>query len=129
MRITGLPGIHRTSDDEFFLYAGIYAILLNKVFKFLCIWFVLGCTMAFGNSVPQFIWFYKPPSNGNLTQLVSNFNNFIFTKGDENTVISLKSMGVTTPFLQYVRGDAIQKPAPAKAAPLRNQVAFNIGDF
>jgi len=85
--------------------------------------------MAFGNSVPQFIWFYKPPSNGNLTQLVSNFNNFIFTKGDENTVISLKSMGVTTPFLQYVRGDAIQKPAPAKAAPLRNQVAFNIGDF
>jgi hypothetical protein len=85
--------------------------------------------MSFTNRVPQFSWFYKPPSNGDLTQLTSNFNNFILTKGDESTVTSLKSMGVTTPILQYVRGDAIEKPASPTATTLRNQVAYKQNDF
>ena len=77
----------------------------------------------------QKAWFYKPASDATTTTLKSYFDNFILTNGDEQYRDSLEAKGVDSPFLQYVRFDAIQDPGSCSARPDKNQVANQRGDF
>src|SRR5918999_6286307 len=86
-------------------------------------------TPQFPNQTIQFAWFYKPPKNGNLGPLVKWFHVYILTKADEDVRDNLKKRGVATPFLQYLRFDAIEDPGSCSARPHRNQVADRKGDF
>jgi hypothetical protein len=86
-------------------------------------------TPQFPNQTIQLAWFYKPPKNGNLDPLVKNFHVYILTKTDEEIRDKLKKRGVSTPFLQYLRFDAIEDPGSCSARPYRNQVADRKGDF
>jgi hypothetical protein len=81
------------------------------------------------SSTPRLAWFYKPPQNGNLAPLVENFSTFILTVNDEIVRDTLKTEGISGPFLQYLRFDAIQNPGSCLAQPFQNQVAYEIGDF
>jgi hypothetical protein len=73
-------------------------------------------------------YFYKP-STDSVTTLVSYFNNFVLTKGDEKYRDSLKAKGVTSPFLQYIKFDAIQDPGSCTKQPAHNHAADKPGDF
>jgi len=77
----------------------------------------------------QLAWFYKPPQDGNLALVAEKYDTFILTKNDEGERDTLRALGVTTPFLQYVRFDAIMDPGDCEAQPWRNQVADQIGDY
>lgn len=77
----------------------------------------------------QLAWFYKPPADGNLNTIADHFDVFILTKNDEKVRDSLNSLGVTTPFLQYLRFDAIQDRGSCSKRPAGNQVAYEEGDF
>ncbi|PWT90267.1 MAG: hypothetical protein C5B54_07465, partial [Acidobacteria bacterium] len=74
-------------------------------------------------------WFYKPSDNEPEQTLSANFDDFVLTRGDESYRDDLKTQGITSPFLQYVRFDAIQDPGSCTAQPLHNQVADKVGDF
>jgi hypothetical protein len=77
----------------------------------------------------QRTWFYKPTVNNDTTPVRQYFQNIILTRNDEKFRDALKSQGVTGPFIQYVRLDAIMDPGSCTAQPWRNQVADQIGDF
>src|SRR5690349_3614382 len=68
-------------------------------------------------STPRLAWFYKPPQDGNLVPLVENFRTFILTVNDEGVRDALKTEGISGPFLQYLRFDAIQNPGSCLAQP------------
>ena len=74
-------------------------------------------------------WFYKPPENGRADLLPGQYDAFVLTKNDEQTRDLLRSMGVSTPILQYVLFNAIQDPGSCTLQPFRNQVADRPGDF
>jgi hypothetical protein len=84
---------------------------------------------SFSSDLKQFAWFYKPPYDTSLDTLAKSFDNYTLTKGDEKTRDSLRSKGVDTPFLQYLRADAIEDPGSCSSTPARNQVAYKAGDF
>lgn len=89
---------------------------------------------AFSDNAVQYSWFYKPAGDGTTaTSLAASYNNFILTKNDEANRDALRTAGVTTPMLEYVRIDAIQDPGnntcPNTIQPYRNQVAWQPGDF
>jgi len=73
-------------------------------------------------------WFYKPSSDS-VTTLVTYFNDFTLTHGDEKYRDSLKAKGVTAPFLQYIKFDAIQDPGSCTKTPAQNQAAYKANDF
>lgn len=82
----------------------------------------------------QLSWFYKPPIDGTTQQqLVSSFQNFIFTQKDETYRDQLRALGVKAPMFQYIRSDAIHAPCrgtcPCNTQPQGNQVAWNTGDW
>jgi len=77
----------------------------------------------------QIAWFYKPPANGDVSQVASLFDTFILTKKDEAVRDQLRDLGVTAPILQYVRFDAIMDPGDCESEPWGNQVAYKAGDF
>jgi hypothetical protein len=81
------------------------------------------------SSPTRLAWFYKPPSDGNLANIASQFDFFILTRNDENQRDQLIKLGVTQPILQYLLLDVIQDPGSCTAQPWRNQVAYQIGDF
>lgn len=74
-------------------------------------------------------WFYRPPVDEALPILAEYFDFFILTKSDEPVRDQLKSAGVSAPFLEYLRFDAIHDPGDCQARPRRNQVAYEAGDF
>lgn len=89
---------------------------------------------VYPNAPTQLAWFYKPPIDGSTSaQLAASFQNFILTKNDETYRDQLKTLGVTAPFMQYVRSDAIHDPCkgtcPCSIQPYGNQVAWTIGDY
>lgn len=88
-----------------------------------------GATGSTGSPTARLAWFYKPPSGGDLTPLRQYFDTFVLTKNDEDVRETLKSQGVSGPFLQYLRFEAIMDPGSCTAQPWRNQVADRIGDF
>lgn len=77
----------------------------------------------------QLAWFYKPPTNRDLASLARSFSWFTLTHLDEPTRDALRARGVTQPFWQYVRFDAIHNPGTCTRQPYRNQVAFKPGDY
>lgn len=83
----------------------------------------------FSSKPIQIAWFYKPPEDGNLATLTTYFDVFILTKRDEAERDALRAQGVTAPFLQYLRFDAIQDPGSCSADPRGNQAAYQPGDF
>jgi hypothetical protein len=74
-------------------------------------------------------WFYKPPTDGNLTNIANNFATYVLTQNDEEERDALKRLGVTGPFIQYIRSEAIMDPGSCTATPWKNQVANRPGDF
>jgi hypothetical protein len=84
---------------------------------------------VFPTDTQQLAFFYKPPYDNNADTLAQHFDNYILTKMDEPFRDILKSKGVTCPFLQYIRVDAIMDPGSCTAQPYRNQAADQIGDF
>ncbi|MBA3532910.1 MAG: hypothetical protein H0T73_13385 [Ardenticatenales bacterium] len=85
--------------------------------------------LAAAPSPVRLIWFYKPPQAESPAFMQEHFDTFILTKSDEPTQEALRAEGVTTPFLQYLRFDAIHAPGSCTAQPWRNQVADQPGDF
>ena len=77
----------------------------------------------------RLVWFYKPPSNGNLNLLAKKFSNFILTRSNEDTRDKLLALGAQPPILEYLRMDGIQDPGSCSAKPWQNQVANRQGDF
>jgi hypothetical protein len=77
----------------------------------------------------QKAWFYKPPGDGNLALVASDFNFFIMSKGDEPERDRLLALGAKKPILQYIRFEAIMDPGDCKRKPWQNNVAFLAGDF
>jgi hypothetical protein len=77
----------------------------------------------------ELAWFYKPPSDGNLAYIASQFDLFILTKADEDERDQLIELGVRQPILQYLLLNAIHDPGSCTAKPRRNQVAYLPGDF
>ncbi len=77
----------------------------------------------------QLAWFYKPPVDQDLATLARYFDVFILTRLDEPTRDRLRAQGVRTPFLQYLRFDAIHDPGSCTKSPYHNQVAYNAGDY
>lgn len=77
----------------------------------------------------QKAWFYKPAVDATTTTLATYFINYVLTNGDETYREDLIAKGITSPFLQYVRFDAIQDPGSCTARPGKNQVANRPGDF
>ncbi len=88
-----------------------------------------GPLLPGGNQSVQLAWFYKPPTNGDMQSLQHYFDSFVLTAQDEQHRETLRAGGVSTPFLQYVRFDAIHDPASCTAQPWRNQVANRPGDY
>lgn len=88
---------------------------------------------ALPQKLVQLAWFYRPPSDGNLAPLARYFDTFILTKQDSEVRNTLRTLGITSPFLQYVRFDAIHAPCrdacPCERRPYRNQVAWEKGDY
>lgn len=74
-------------------------------------------------------WFYKPPRDGQLAFLASQFDFFILTKADEDERDQLIELGAEQPILQYLLLNAIHDPGSCSAKPRRNQVAYLPGDF
>lgn len=83
----------------------------------------------FSNDAVQLAWFYKPPDDGNLAAISQYFDFYILTQNDEATRDMLRAQGVTAPFLQYFRFDAIHDPGSCTESPRGNQVAYMPGDF
>jgi len=77
----------------------------------------------------QKAWFYKPPSDGNLALVASDFNFFIMSKGDEPERDRLLALGAKKPILQYIRFEAIMDPGDCKRKPWQNNAAYLPGDF
>jgi len=87
-------------------------------------------TVQLPQDVPvRIAWFYKPPSDGNLSLVAKEFNFFIMSKGNEPERDQLLKLGAKKPILQYVRFEAIMDPGPCNRKPLNNNVAFQAGDF
>jgi len=84
---------------------------------------------SFPTGYRQLGWFYKPSSDATSDTLAKNYDDFVLTRGDENYRDDLKAKGISSPFLQYVRFDAIQDPGSCNAQPYHNQVADKVGDF
>ncbi|MCX6078183.1 MAG: putative glycoside hydrolase [Chloroflexi bacterium] len=74
-------------------------------------------------------WFYKPPTDGNFSQIASKYDFFIMSKGDEHDRDQLLSLGATRPILQYIRIDAIMDPGSCTRTPWKNNAAYLPGDF
>jgi hypothetical protein len=81
------------------------------------------------NEIVQLAWFYKPPLDGQIELLKNHFQTYILTKMDEPFRDRLKMSGVNSPFLQYLRLDAIDAVPNCEQQPHRNQVADQIGDY
>ncbi|MFQ5616974.1 MAG: putative glycoside hydrolase, partial [Anaerolineales bacterium] len=78
----------------------------------------------------QVAWFYGPPAeDDDYDVLRANFDFFILTHNDEALRDRLRSDGISGPFLQYLRIDAIQDPGDCGKRPWQNQAATQIGDF
>ncbi len=84
---------------------------------------------VFTGKTVQLAWFYRPPSDGNLSIIAETFDTFVLTKQDYDERDTLKSMGVTAPILQYLHFENIHDPGGCDTKPWRNQVAYNVGDF
>jgi hypothetical protein len=74
-------------------------------------------------------WFYKPPSDGNLSQIASEFNFFIMSRGNEAVRDQMLAQGAKKPILQYIRFEAIMDPGSCTRTPWQNNAAFLAGDF
>jgi len=85
--------------------------------------------LAGGATPVKFAFFYKPPTNVNVTALAQTHDVFIFTRGDEEIRDQLLASGVQGPVLQYLRFEAIMDPGSCTAKPWDNQVAYKPGDF
>lgn len=85
--------------------------------------------LAGGATPIRLAFFYKPPSNVNVTTLANTHDVFIFTRGDEEIRNQLLAAGVNGPVLQYLRFEAIMNPGSCTAKPWDNQVAYKPGDF
>ncbi|MBC8098927.1 MAG: hypothetical protein H7Y11_05755 [Armatimonadetes bacterium] len=83
--------------------------------------------------------FYKPPVNKPVGQLPGLFDLFVFTKGDEDAMRSVRGSGVR-PVLQYIKFDAVHDPCfqatraagtpcSCSQSPKRNSVAWNNSDI
>ena len=112
--------------------------LLMKILRSLLFIWVIFWAPFLGNEIQsatyereyrQLVWFYKPSFDTTPRILAKYFENFILTKGDESYRDILKAEGVTSPFLQYLRLDAIQDPGSCSVEPYHNQVADMPGDF
>jgi hypothetical protein len=78
---------------------------------------------------PLRAWFYKPPENGDLALIASEFDFFIMSKGDEPERDALLALGAKKPILQYIRFEAIMDPGDCTRRPWQNNAAFLPGDF
>lgn len=77
----------------------------------------------------QLAWFYKPPSNVDLSLIANKFGFFILTYGDESDWAPVRETQLKGPILEYLRFEAIQDPGSCTEQPWRNQVAYLPGDF
>ncbi|MEA4907914.1 MAG: putative glycoside hydrolase [Anaerolineaceae bacterium] len=77
----------------------------------------------------QLAWFYKPPEDGLLEPIAENFDVYIMTKKGEEDRDELKTLGVETPFLQYLLSNSIQDRGNCTTVPFQNNVANQAGDF
>ncbi len=82
-----------------------------------------------GEPLVKLAWFYKPPEAEQLPDLAAHFDVFILTHLDEPERDALRRLGVTAPFLQYLRFDAVHAPDSCDDQPRQNQVANRPGDF
>ncbi len=85
-------------------------------------------SVATANPV-RLAWFYKPPADGNLQLIASNFSTYIMTKGNESARDQLLFLGAPRPVWEYLRFEAIMDPGSCSAMPWKNQVAYLAGDF
>ena len=74
-------------------------------------------------------WFYKPPADGNLQLIASNFSTYILTKSNEAVRDQLLALGAQHPIWEYLRFEAIMDPGSCSVTPWQNQVANQAGDF
>ncbi|HYN87864.1 MAG TPA: putative glycoside hydrolase [Ardenticatenaceae bacterium] len=81
------------------------------------------------SSLVQLAWFNNPPADGNLEPLTHKFGSFILGRQYDEMRDSLRAEGVKSPFLMYMRFEAIHDPGSCDATPRRNQVADQPGDF
>ena len=89
-----------------------------------------GDPIEFSGNAIRLIWFYKPPNEGDINTLSQHFDTFILTKRDEDTLQALKSIGVTSPIMQYLHFNAIRDPGSCEEEyAYGNTVAYNAGDF
>jgi hypothetical protein len=90
-------------------------------------------------SPTQLLFFYKPVENITTEWMAKNFDFFIFTKNDEETLAEVKTIS-DGEVLQYIKYDAVQDPCfQAKNPPgtpcncdrnpLNNQVGWNAEDI
>ncbi len=77
----------------------------------------------------QLMWFSKPPTNGDIATLATNFDLIILTQNDEEALAELRQLGYTRGVPQYFRLDAIKDPGSCEEAPPGNQVAYKSGDY
>jgi hypothetical protein len=81
------------------------------------------------DKIIQFAWFSRKPTNLSLYELAQRYHIFIFTRKEEYVRDLLRSYGVKTPILHYMRLDAIQDPGSCSERPSGNNAAYRPGDF
>ncbi|PWT88567.1 MAG: hypothetical protein C5B54_10435 [Acidobacteria bacterium] len=92
-------------------------------------WIGMADAASYPSSYKQLGFFYKPAVDQSKDTLVKYFDDYVLTRGDESYRDSLKARGISSPFLQYIRFDAIQDPGSCGSRPYHNQVADHYGDF
>ena len=88
-------------------------------------------TPEFPTDIIQWVWFPKPPADGNLERIAENYDIFILSRNDEEERDRLRDLRVRSPILQYVLALAVHNPGPedCQASPWGNSVAWKPGDY
>lgn len=78
----------------------------------------------------QFAWFYKPPViKEDLGAVAANFSMMVLTRNDEIEREEMRTLGSSSPVLQYLRFEAIMDAGDCSAKPFQNQAAHLEGDY